>query len=90
MSKFVSIKSLASFSLVTRYRRSIATGALINDSIPIASNMREVTWDNELADLAELWASQCFSVIDTQRKVLFGDQPVSVSFINCIFAMNPI
>ena len=86
MSKFVFIESLASFSLVTRYRRSIATGALVN--IPAASNMREVTWDNELADLAELWASQCFSVIDTKRKVLIGDKAVSVSFINCIFAMN--
>ena len=90
MSKFVFIGSLSSLSLVTRYRRSIATGALVNDSIPAASNMREVTWDNELADLAELWASQCVSVIDTMRKVLFGDQAVSVSFINCKYAMNPI
>ena len=90
MSKFVSIESLASFSLVTRYRRSIATGALVSEGIPAASNMRKVTWDNELADLAEIWASQCVSVIDTKRKVLFGDQAVSVSFINCKYAMNPI
>ena len=49
-------------------------------NIPVASNMREVTWDNELADLAEIWASQCYSVIDPKRKVLFGDQAVAVSF----------
>ena len=72
--------SLPSFSLVTRHRRSIATGALVNDGIPAASNMREITWDDELADLAEIWASQCYSVIDPKRKVLFGDQAVAVSF----------
>ena len=49
--------------------------------------MREVTWDNELADLAELWASQCFSIIDTQRKVLLGGKEVAVSFINFIYAL---
>ena len=37
-------------------------------SIPGASNMREITWDEELADLAELWASQCPSIIDPVRK----------------------
>ena len=75
------------FSLNTRHRRSIATGALVSDGIPAASNMREVTWDEELADLAELWASQCFSIIDTQRKVLLGGKEVAVSFINFIYAL---
>ena len=89
MSKFVFIESLTSFSLVTRYRRSIATGTL-ESGVPVASNMREVTWDNELADLAEIWASQCISVIDPMRKVLFGKKKVAVSFINCKYAMSPI
>ena len=83
MSKFVHNRvSYTSFSFLTRHRRSIANGALVSEGIPAASNMREITWDDELADLAEIWASQCYSVIDPKRKALFGNQQVSVSFTN--------
>ena len=51
-------------------------GTLVN--IPVASNMREVTWDNELADLAEIWTSQC----TMEKLVLSGGQIVETDFFD--------
>lgn len=86
MSKFrlSNYRSSSLVSLNTRHRRSIATGALVSDGVPAASNMRKVTWDDELANLAELWASQCVSIIETNRKALLGGEEVAVSFIKFI------
>jgi len=69
---------------INEHRRSIATGSLVG--VPAASNMREVTWDKELARLAELWASQCVSNIETNRKVLLGG--VEVPFSQIIYKFD--
>ena len=62
-----------------RYRRRIANGSLLELGIPAATNMREVTWDEELASIAELWASQCASIIDPVRIALIDGAQVNVS-----------
>ena len=81
MSKLLSLISSTDNSLlIPRYRRQIANGSLASEGIPAASNMREITWDQELAHLAELWAAQCPSSIDPVRKVLSNGDVVKVSF----------
>ena len=42
--------------------------------------MREITWDQELAHLAELWAAQCPSSIDPVRKAISNGDVEEVSF----------
>ena len=44
--------------------------------------MREITWDQELAHLAELWAAQCQcpSSIDPVRKAIYNGDVEEVSF----------
>ena len=42
--------------------------------------MREITWDQELAHLAELWAAQCPSSIDPVRKAIYNGDVEEVSF----------
>lgn len=60
---------------VSRYRRNIALGGLTLDgaSLPTASNMMKVEWDEELARIAERWASQCPSDLETLRTVIYPD-----------------
>ena len=85
MSKFkshiVSFFSSHNELLNPRYRRQIANGSLASEGIPAASNMREVTWDQELAHLAELWAAQCPSSIDPVRKAINNGDVEEVWFI---------
>ena len=72
--------------LVCSYRRQIANGSLeAGAGIPASSNMRLVTWDPELASLAQAWADQCpggriegeevrVAIIGDQRIEVGGDQ----------------
>ena len=43
--------------------------------------MREISWDQELAHLAELWAAQCPSSIDPVRKAINNGDVEEVRFI---------
>ena len=60
---------------LSRYRRNIANGDLTLDgtSLPTASNMLKVEWDDELARIAERWASQCPTELETLRTVIYSD-----------------
>ena len=64
------LESTSIHNVNVRYRRQIANGSLSGDGLPAATNMREIIWDDELASLAELWASQCPSTIDPVRKYI--------------------
>lgn len=35
---------------------------------PEAANMRQVTWDDTLAEVAQMWAFQCYQLHDKCRK----------------------
>ena len=68
--------------LVCSYRRQIANGSLeAGAGIPASSNMRLVTWDPELASLAQAWADQCRGGRiegEEVRVAIIGDQRIEV------------
>jgi hypothetical protein len=50
-------------------RRIVAKGLEPNQ--PPAANMIKMVWDNEAADIAQLWADQCQSGHDVRRDTVF-------------------
>ena len=70
-----------------RYRRQIASGSLAaTSSLPPSSNMRQVSWDTELATLAQMWALQCREVTleeESLRRAFIGASSVEVSQVFC-------
>ena len=50
-----------------RLRQLVATGQYPGQ--PAAENMRELTWDNELAALAQKWANNCQFRHDPHRSI---------------------
>ena len=53
----------------------------MKDKLPEAANMRKISWNDELAKLAEMWASQCSSSLENIRTVLDEDNDVINTFI---------
>merc|ERR1712098_101059 len=51
---------------LNKERRIIATGNSVN-SLPVATNMRKISWDDELARIAQMWAMQCEMELDYVR-----------------------
>ncbi|XP_012342627.1 venom allergen 5-like [Apis florea] len=48
-------------------RQKITFGKI--QGMPIAANMRELIWDDELADMAQKWASKCAEIHDPFRHI---------------------
>ena len=73
--------------ILCRYRRQIASGSLAaTSSLPASSNMRQVSWDTELAALAQMWALQCREVTledESLRRAFIGASSVEVSQVFC-------
>ena len=59
------------------YRRFIANGSL--EGAPKAANMRKIIWNDELARLAERWATQCKPTLEHIRRVLIDNVEVEVT-----------
>ena len=68
-----------------RYRSEIANSETIRSDLPPAEDMRKLSWDPELASLAQAWADQCpggriegeevrVAIIGDQRIEVGGDQ----------------
>ena len=72
--------------ILCRYRRQIASGSLAATSnLPSSSNMRQVSWDTELAALAQMWALQCREVTledESLRRAFIGASSVEVSQVS--------
>ena len=83
---FIQIIIRSHISLL-RYRRQIASGSLATtSSLPSSSNMRQVSWDTELATLAQMWALQCREVTleeESLRRAFIGASSVEVSQVFC-------
>ena len=50
--------------------------------VPQAANMRRITWSDELAKLAQMWASQCSTSLENIRTVLDNDQQKEVNYLH--------
>ena len=78
---------IRSHIILCRYRRQIASGSLAATSnLPPSSNMRQVSWDTELAALAQMWALQCREVTledEDLRRAFIGASSVEVSQVLC-------
>ena len=78
---------IRSHIILCRYRRQIASGSLAaTSSLPSSSNMRQVSWDTELATLAQMWALQCREVTledEDLRRAFIGASSVEVSQVFC-------
>ena len=78
---------IRSHIILCRYRRQIASGSLAaTSSLPSSSNMRQVSWDTELATLAQMWALQCREVTledESLRRAFIGASSVEVSQVFC-------
>ncbi|XP_043796999.1 venom allergen 5-like [Apis laboriosa] len=48
-------------------RQKISFGEI--QGMPTAANMRELTWDDELADMAQNWATKCAEIRDPVRHI---------------------
>lgn len=48
-------------------REKISFGEI--QGMPSAANMRELTWDDELADMAQNWATKCAEIRDPFRHI---------------------
>ena len=79
--------TIRSHIISCRYRRQIASGSLAaTSSLPASSNMRQVSWDTELAALAQMWALQCREVTleeEDLRRAFIGASSVEVSPVFC-------
>ena len=53
----------------------------MKDKLPEAANMRKISWSDELAKLAEMWAAQCSSSLENIRTVHGEDNDVINIFI---------
>ena len=77
---------IISHIILLRYRRQIASGSLAaTSSLPSSSNMRQVSWDTELATLAQMWALQCREVTleeESLRRAFIGASSVEVSQVS--------
>ena len=77
---------IRSHIILCRYRRQIASGSLAaTSSLPSSSNMRQVSWDTELATLAQMWALQCREVTleeESLRRAFIGASSVEVSQVS--------
>ena len=77
---------IRSHIILCRYRRQIASGSLAaTSSLPASSNMRQVSWDTELATLAQMWALQCREVTledEDLRRAFIGASSVEVSQVS--------
>jgi len=60
---------------LNKERRIIATGNSVN-SLPVATNMRKISWNDELARIAQMWAVQCNMELDYYRTALIDGVPV--------------
>ena len=50
--------------------------------------MRKLTWDSELARLAEMWAAQCSSEHEAVRKVILNGEELEVSVICRVWSLT--
>jgi len=69
---------------LNEYRSQIADGSL-SDKVPEAANMRKIFWSDELARLAEMWASQCSSSLENIRSVLGEDEEYAQNIVRFEF-----
>ena len=78
---------IRSHIILCSYRRQITSGSLAATSnLPASSNMRQVSWDTELAALAQMWALQCREVTleeESLRRAFIGASSVEVSQMIC-------
>ena len=65
-----------------RYRSEIANSETIRSDLPPAEDMRKLSWDPELASLAEMWAAQCSSEHEAVRKVIIDGEELDVRILN--------
>ena len=63
----------------------------MSDKVPEAANMRKIFWSDELARLAEMWASQCSSSLENIRSVLGEDEEVNhASHFHLLLSFNTV
>eukprot|EP00092_Neocalanus_flemingeri_P039028 GFUD01042487.1.p1 GENE.GFUD01042487.1~~GFUD01042487.1.p1 ORF type:complete len:3096 (+),score=601.77 GFUD01042487.1:67-9354(+) len=56
------------------FRSKVAAGTTGVANLPTASNMRQLSWSEELSDIAQMWANQCTAGHDKARTMLDGGE----------------